>query len=70
MLDDKVADALEVFANALAESEMSAVVSLRPSGRPAAIEVQIGRNEANGTNHVLHAKTTSSEGSHLGIDEL
>ena len=70
VLDDKVADALAQFASALAESEMSAIVSLRPNGRPAAIEVQIGRNEANGTNHILHAKTASSEGSHLDIDEI
>ena len=69
-LDDKVADALEQFAQALAESGMSAIVSLRPNGRPAAIEVQIGRDDANGSDQVVHAKVASSEGSHLGIDDL
>ncbi len=70
VLDDKVADALAQFASALAESEMSAIVSLRPTGRPAAIEVQIGRDDRNGGHHVLHAKAASAEGSHLDIDEM
>lgn len=70
VLDDKVAVALAQFASALAESEMSAIVSLRPNGRPATIEVQIGRDESNGKEHRLHAKTASSEGSHLNIDEI
>ncbi len=69
VLEDDVADALEQFATTLASSGMSAIVTLNPTGRPAAIEVQIGLNTANGKDHVLHAKTATTEGSHLGLDE-
>lgn len=70
VLDDDVADALEQLAEALSGAGMAAKVNIQPGGTLKVIDIEMGRNPANGHDHVLHAKPAKSEGSHLGHEEL
>ena len=70
VLDDRVADAVEALASALGSTGMSATIQIRPDDRGAAIKIDIGHNRASGRNHVLHAKSATGEGSHLGLEEI
>jgi hypothetical protein len=69
-VEDRVAEALEHLAVALAENRMSATVTLRPSGEEDAIEFTLGMDRVNGRTHVLRARPASGEASHLGIEDL
>lgn len=70
VLEDRVADALEHLASTLSETGMSATIDIHPRKSSAAIQIEIGRDHANGSKHVLHAKPATGEGSHLGLEEL
>lgn len=70
VLDDDVADALEQLAEALSNAGMAAKVNIQPDRATKAIDIQVGLNPRSGQDHVLHAKQSKSEGSHLGHEEL
>ena len=70
VLDDEVADALANLAEALSHAGMAAKINIQPGGKDAAIDIEVGRNHANGNDHVLHARPADSPGSHLGHEEL
>lgn len=69
VIEDAIVDALEKFAATLASRGMSARVTISTSDA-AAIKVDIGRDSASGTDHVLHAKTSSGRASHFDIGEI
>lgn len=70
VLEDGVADALEQLAEALSHAGMAAKVKIRPDSKTKTIDIEVGLNPENGRDHVLHAKSARSEGSHLGHEEL
>lgn len=70
VLDDRVADALEQLAEALSDAGMAAKVNIQPDNKTKAIDIQVGLNPKSGHDHVLHAKQSKREGSHLGHEEL
>lgn len=70
VLDDDVADALEQLAEALSNAGMAAKVKIQPDGKTTAIDIKVGHDPESGHDHVLHARSASHPGSHLGHEEL
>lgn len=60
---------LEKLAESLAALGMSAKVTIRTSDDAAAIKVDIGHDRAMSTDHILHAKPVSGEGSHFDLGD-
>ena len=70
LVDDKVADALEQLAIALAAKRMSAQVTLHPADQNDPIEFTLGIDRKNGESHVLHAKPATGEASHFDLGDV
>jgi hypothetical protein len=70
IVEDAVADAIGDLASALGDTGMSALIELHAADEAAAIRIEIGRDHRSGRNHVLHARPSRGEGSHLGLDDL
>lgn len=70
VVEDPVADAIEDLAAALGETGMSAFLEIRAAEQGPMIRMEIGHNHRNGHNHVLHARPSTGQGSHLGLDDL
>lgn len=70
VLDDSVAVAIEKLASALASVQMSATIRLRMTNGASAIQLEIGQDHVSGKKHVLHAKPSHGEGSHLGLEDI
>lgn len=68
-VDDKVADALERLAIALAENRMSAVVTLKPPSHSESVQFTLGMDRETDHHHVVRARQPTGEHSHLGIDD-
>jgi len=69
-VDDRVAEALDRLALTLADSGIAADVVLKLDGGGSSVQFELGRDHTNGRTQILHAKSATGEGSHLGLEDI
>ncbi|MEP6478820.1 MAG: hypothetical protein ABJB03_05480 [Rhodoglobus sp.] len=69
-VENRVTEALEHLAVALAESRMSATVTLHPSDQQGEISFTLGMDRPSDRPHAVRAKPETGEPSHLGPEDL